>query len=248
MIWPICAIGGGEAPERLLVGEVLAEVEGAGVVEIVAEAGGAEGAGEGGEEVGGDGFVVPDVGATAVAAAGVIVGAFEAVELAIGGAEADGGDEGGEIGAGGVLDGGGDGGFAEGGGEAAGLLFEGVEVRGGVIGGGPGVGEAGGVVIADEGVFVALGSVPAAAARGAIGEVPGEEEGEIGVRAGGDGAVEAEGADGAAGFGFGAEFAIGGEIVPEEHGRVPPAVALPAAQVGDVVRRRGRGRRGRSCP
>ena len=62
--------------------------------------------------MGGDGFVVPDVGATAVAAAGVIVGAFEAVELAIGGAEADGGDEGGEIGAGGVLDGGGDGAFA----------------------------------------------------------------------------------------------------------------------------------------
>ena len=231
MIWPICAIGGGEAPERLLVGEVLAEVDGAGVVHVVAEAGGAQGAGEGGEEVGGGGFVVPDVGATAVAAAGVIVGAFEAVELAVGGAEADGRDQGGEIGAGGVLDGGGDGGLAEGGGEAAGLLFEGVEVGGGVFGGGPGVGEAGGVVIADEGVFVALGRGPAAAARRAIGEVPGEEEGEIGVRAGGDGAVEAESADGAAGFGFGAEFAIGGEIVPEEHGGVPPA-ARAASRAG----------------
>ena len=106
--------------------------------------------------MGGGGFVVPDVGAASVAAAGVIVGAFEAVELAVGGAEADGGDQRGEVGAGGVLDGGGDGGFAQGGGEAAGLLFEVRQVRGGVFGGGPGVGEARGVVVAEEGVFVAL--------------------------------------------------------------------------------------------
>jgi len=83
-----------------------------------------------------------------MAAAGVIVGAFEAVELAVGGAEADGRDQGGEIGGGGVLDGGGDGGLADGGGEAAGLLFQGVEVRGGISGSGPGIGEAGGVVVA----------------------------------------------------------------------------------------------------
>ena len=122
------AIGGGEAPERLFVRQVLAEMQGARVVHVVAETGGAQGAGEGGEEMGGDGLVVPDVGATAVAAAGVIVGAFEAVELAIGGAEADGGDQRGEIGAGGVFDGGGDGGFAQGGGELARLLFQRVEV------------------------------------------------------------------------------------------------------------------------
>ena len=65
-------------------------MQGARVVHVVAEAGGAQGAGEGGEQMGGDGFVVPDVGAAAVAAARVIVGAFEAVELAVGGAEADG--------------------------------------------------------------------------------------------------------------------------------------------------------------
>jgi hypothetical protein len=64
--------------------------------------------------------------------------------------------------------------------------------------------------------------------------MPGEEEGEIGVRAGGESAVEAERADAAAGFWFGAEFPIGREIVPEEHRRVPPAVALPAAQMGDA--------------
>src|ERR1019366_8503205 len=56
------AIGGGEAPERLFVGEIFAEVQGAGVVEIVVETGGAQGAGEGGEQVGGGGFVIPDVG------------------------------------------------------------------------------------------------------------------------------------------------------------------------------------------
>ena len=242
------AVGGGEAPERRFVREVLAEVQGAGVVHVVAEAGGAQGAGEGGEEVGRGGFVIPDVRATAVAAAGVIVGAFEAVELAIGGAEADGRDQGGEIGARGVLDRGRDGGFAEGGGEAAGLLLQRVEVRGGVFGGGPGIGEARGVVVADERVFVALGRSPAAAARSAVGEMPGEEEREIGVRAGGDRAAEAERADAAARFGFGAEFPIGGEIVPEEHGRVPPAVALPAAQVGDVGARGVERREQRSCP
>ena len=206
-------------------------MHGARVVHVVAEAGGAQRAGEGGEQMGGGGLVVPDVGAAAVAAAGVIVGAFEAVELAVGGAEADGGDQRGEIGAGGVLDGGGNGGFAQGRGEPASLLFQGVEMGGGVFGGAPGVGEARGVVIADEGIFLALGCGPAAAARRAIGKMPGEQEREIGMRAGRDGAVEAERADGAAGLGFGTEFAIGGEIVPEEHRRVPPAVALPAAQV-----------------
>src|ERR1035438_6918673 len=118
---PHLAIGGGVAPAlRGVVGEVLAEADAAGVVEIEAEADGAQGAGEGGEEVGGGGFVIPNVGTTAVAAAGMIVNAFEAVEFAIGGAEARGGDESGEIGAGGLLDDGGESGLAEGGGEAAG--------------------------------------------------------------------------------------------------------------------------------
>src|ERR1019366_1159716 len=151
---------------------------------------GAQGAGEGGEEVGGGGFVIPNVGTTAVAAAGMIVNAFEAVEFAIGGAEARGGDESGEIGAGGLLDDGGESGLAEGGGEAA---------------------------------------------RRAIGEVPGEEEGEIGVAAGRDGAVKAKSADGADFGGFGAEFAIRGEIVPEEHGGIPPASLFPAAEVSDAI-------------
>src|ERR1039458_7416548 len=218
-----------------VVGEVLAEADAAGVVEIEAEADGAQGAGEGGEEVGGGGFVIPNVGTTAVAAAGMIVNAFEAVEFAIGGAEARGGDESGEIGAGGLLDDGGESGLAEGGGEAAGLLFEYVEVSGGVFRGSPGVGEAGGVVVAEKGVFLTFGRTPAAAARRAIGEVPGEEEGEIGVAAGRDGAVKAKSADGADFGGFGAEFAIGGKIVPEEHGGIPPASLFPAAEVSDAI-------------
>src|ERR1019366_10766641 len=114
---------------------------------------GAQGAGEGGEEVGGGGFVIPNVGTTAVAAAGMIVNAFEAVEFAIGGAEARGGDESGEIGAGGLLDDGGESGLAEGGGEAAGLLFEYVEGSGGGFRGRPGARGAGGVGGAGEGGF-----------------------------------------------------------------------------------------------
>ena len=184
--------------------------------------------------MGGGGLVVPDVCAASVAAAGVVVGAFEAVEFAVGGAEADGRYQGGEVGAGCVLDGGGDGRFAHGGGKPAGLFLEGWQVFGGVFGGGPGVGEARGVVVADEGVFIAGRGAPAAAPRRAVGEMPGEKERVIGVGAGRDGAAERERAHGSGVLRLGTEFAIGGKVVPEEHGRVPPAAALPSAKVGDA--------------
>ncbi len=51
-----------------------------------------------GKRCGGGGLVIPDVRAVAEAAAAMIVGAFEAVEFAVGGAEASLGDEGGEVG------------------------------------------------------------------------------------------------------------------------------------------------------
>jgi hypothetical protein len=53
-------------------------------------------------------------------------------------------------------------------------------VSGGVFGGGPGIGKTDGVVVPDEHIFVALGRGPTASAWSAIGEMPGEEEGEIG--------------------------------------------------------------------
>ena len=85
--------------------------------------------------------------------------AFEAVELAVGGAEAGGGHERGEVGAGRVFDDGRQGAFAQGGGEQSSARFEAFEIRRGVFGGVPGVGEALGVVIADDGFLVALGRV-----------------------------------------------------------------------------------------
>jgi hypothetical protein len=91
--------------------------------------------------VGGGGLVVPDVRAASVAAAGVVVGAFETVEFAVGGAEADGGDERGKVGAGGVLDGSGDGGLAQSGGKPPGLLSSVFKVLGGVFGSRPGIGK-----------------------------------------------------------------------------------------------------------
>ena len=50
MIWPICPSAAAK-PKRALVGKLLAEVRGAGVVQIVAEGGRAQRAREGGEQV-----------------------------------------------------------------------------------------------------------------------------------------------------------------------------------------------------
>ena len=185
----------------------------------------------------GGGFVVPDVGAVAVATAALIVRAFEAVERAIGALRKQTGvTKCGEVGmpaaslmAGGMVD------SRSAAAKRRVFFSESGEIRGGVFGGGPGVGEAGRVVVAEEGIFVALGGSPTAAARRCDwGNAEASRKVEIGVGAGGEGAIEAECADAAARFRFGAEFAIGGEIIPEEHGRIPPAIALPAAEVGDV--------------
>src|ERR1035441_6620485 len=116
------AIGGGKAEALAVVGKPLAKTDAAGGVLLVAESGSAQRAGEAGEDVGGSRLVVPDVRAASVAAAGMVVSAFETVEFAVGGAEDDGGDQRGEVGAGGILNGRRNGGFAQGGGKAAGLL------------------------------------------------------------------------------------------------------------------------------
>ena len=90
MIWPIWPSAAAKPQSGFaIVRQLLAEVHGAGVVHRVAEAGARAGAGEAGEQMRRCRLVIPDVGAIAVAAAGLIVGAFEAVELAVGGAEAE---------------------------------------------------------------------------------------------------------------------------------------------------------------
>ena len=145
-----------------------------------AERGFAEGAGEGGEEMSGAGFVIPDVRAIAEAAAVVIVDTLEAVEFAVGGAEGGGGAKGGEIRHGRFKNRRGKRGLTDGVDEKLGLLFETREVLSGVFGGGPSVGKFGGVPVADDGILFAFRGVPAAVSGRAIGEMPGEEEFVIG--------------------------------------------------------------------
>jgi len=225
-------VGGGESAALDAVWEKLAEMHGALLILRKTERGSAQGAGEGGEEMGGAGFVIPDVGAIAEATAGVVVDAFEAVELTVGGAEGSGGAHGGEICHGGFDDSGWQRAFAHGFDEELGLGFEFREVLGGVFGGGPGVGKFGCIPVADDGVFLAFGRAPTAAGGSAIGKVPGEEEFVSGGLAGGNGALEAERADGVGFFGIGTERAIGGEIVPEKERGVPPAAGGPAREMG----------------
>jgi hypothetical protein len=183
----------------------------------------------------GGGLVIPDVRAIAEAAAAVVAGAFEAVELAIGGAEAGLGDERGEGGHGGVAHGGRQGAVAHGGDEAARAGLQIGQFFGGVFGGLPGAGEARGVMIADDGVLIAFGRGPAGPGGRAIREMPGEQEGVGGFGAGRDFLLQAERADGLAVRGFGAELAVVAEVVPKEQGAGPPFGVGPAAQVSELA-------------
>lgn len=224
---PHLTVGGSVAEAFFAVGQDLAEVHGAGFVLRIAKGGFTEGTGEGGEDVGGAGFVVPDMGTVTEATAEVIIHTFEAVEFAIGRAEGGGGPESGEISHGRFANHGGDGGFVNGFDEEFGLLFELREVLGGVFGSGPGVGKFSGVPVTDDGVFFAFGSAPTTVLGRAIGEVPGKEVLIGGRLARSESALETEGGDWAGLSGFGAQCAIGGEVIPKEKGRVPPAASRP---------------------
>src|ERR1022692_5119806 len=105
----------------------------------------------------GGGLVIPDVRAIAEAAAVVIAGAFEAVELAIGRAEASLGDERRKGGHGCIAYGGRQGAVAHGGDEAARAGLQIGQLFGGVFRGLPGACEARGVMIADDGMLFAFG-------------------------------------------------------------------------------------------
>ena len=56
--------------------------------------------------------------------------------------------------------------------------FGGRQGLGDVLRGSPGIAEAGAVVVADHGMLAALDRIPATASRGAVWEVPGEQEAE----------------------------------------------------------------------
>src|SRR4051812_5765054 len=144
-----------------------------------------------------------------MAAARLVGDALEPVELAVGGAETRSADEGGEVGHRRVLYGGGEGGLADLLREPAGAAREVVDVRGGVFGDRPGVGKFRGVPVANQVPLVPLRRRPAGALRRAVGEVPGEDEGKLGLGSGGNPALQANGADRAGLLGVGAERAIG---------------------------------------
>ncbi len=167
--------------------------------------------------------------AVAEAAAVFVVDAFEAVELAVGSAEARGAHQSGEVCAGCIFDGCRQCAFAHCGCEQSGAGFKMFQIRGGVVCRGPGVGESLGIVIADDGFLVALGSFPSAPLRRAIREMPGQNECVASRLAWCDGTLQAQGADGTAGVGFIPEPAVVGEIVPEKHGRIPPPALRPTA-------------------
>ena len=190
------AVGGCRAPVLFAEGELVAEVHVAFGVGAVAEVGLAHGAGQRGEEELRGHFVVPDMTAGAEAETAAVTAALEGVEAAVGDAEAGVGDEGGEIGAGCVLDFGGEGGLHERGDEGSGVFFEVGEILGGVRGCGPGVGETGAVVVAEAGVFFTLRSLPADGFWGAVGEAPGDQETEGTRGVGGDGLADGDGSYG----------------------------------------------------
>src|SRR5271155_5741206 len=100
---------------------------------------------------------------------------------------------------------------------------------GGVFAGSPSVREASAIVVADEGVFIALLGVPSAAPRSAVREMPCEKERVIGVRSRREGSTKRQRAHWPRVLRLRPEFAIGRKIVPVKHGRVPPAAALPSS-------------------
>ena len=169
------------------------------------------------------------MGAVAEAATPTIVDAFEAVEFAVGSAEAGGADERREIGAGGFFDDAGEGALAKGFREQAGLAFERREIFSGVFGGRERGGKSDAIVIADDRFSLPLGRSPAAPFGRADGEAPGEEKREVGGAARGDCPLKRHDADGVMRVGLGGEFSIVGKIVPEQHGRVPPAALRPSS-------------------
>jgi len=172
------------------------------------------------------------MGATAVAAAALVVAAFETVKLAVGRAEAHGRCQRGEVRHGRVLHGGGQGAFAHGGGEAARLRFQAREICRSVLSRLPRVGEALRVVVPNDVLFVPLGRVPAAPLRRAVGEVPAQQEGIPGLGARRDLPLQAERPYLGACVHFRAQFAIGGEVVPVKLRAGPPLRARPAPQAG----------------
>src|SRR5882757_3092509 len=120
------------------------------------------------------------MGAVSEATAPMVIGALEAVEFAIGRAKAGGCRQGGEVCARCLLHRCRERAGSEGIGEGAGAFFERRQIGRCVLSHRPRVFEPGGIVIADDGLALARGKVPPTPLRGAVGEVPGKQESELG--------------------------------------------------------------------
>ncbi len=180
------AIGGGVAVALFAVGKHLAMTHGAAIVFGKTECGFPQRTGERGEQMLGGGLVVPDVRAVPEAAAAAIVAALEAVEFAIGGTEGSLRHQRGKVGHGAIAHGGWQSALAHGGDEAARAGFQIWQFSGSIIRGLPCVLEAGAIVIAEDGIFIALRRIPTGPRCRTIGETPRQHKGERRFGAGSD--------------------------------------------------------------
>ncbi|MGC4105810.1 MAG: hypothetical protein QM753_05545 [Thermomicrobiales bacterium] len=219
------AIGGGGRPfgaaiEREVDAEAHHAVRAAGVQELDVT----HGAGEVAEEEGGRLFVVPDVGAAAVARSPVIVAAFPAHHRAIRDAEGRLRPQGAEVVERGLLHDVGEIRAEDGVHEIERFRFQLRELGCGLDEHIPGIGEAGGVVVAHRG-----GIREVLKPRLAVREVPGEEEGEDVRFARRDRHLRGDGGNRVVSLAALAvvQHAIGGEVVPEVEDGIPPTHIRP---------------------
>ena len=177
------------------------------------------------------GLVVPDVRAVAVSSSRAgFVAAFEAVELAVGGAEAGLRDERGQVGDGGVLHGRRKRALTDRVSETAGAALEIVEMFGEVTRSVPGVGEACAVVVANRGAALSRRRVPPAAIRRAIRKAPTDGKGEVRRGARRDRALQTDGGHRSGLRGLRPQRAVVREVVPEMERAGPPARTRPSPQ------------------
>ncbi len=174
------------------------------------------------------------MGAVAEAASLGVVAALEGVKFAVGGTEAGGRGQGGEVRAGRLLHRRGQRAFPQRGREHAGARFEVRQMIRRVLDSIPSASEASGVEIADDGLAFAGRRGPSDPVGRAVGEIPSKEKLEARGLPWSNGCGEAEHTDGIMRFGFRPQIAGSGELIPEMEWSIPPAACGPAGPVGGL--------------
>ena len=103
-----------------------------------------------------------------------------------------------------------------------------------------------GIVIADDGLALARGKVPSAPLRGAVGEVPGQQESEFGRPAGRNRSLLAKSAYRAARCGLVQQCPILRKGIPKQHRRIPPTPARPTTPMRGLRPRARNHRKGKT--